>query len=201
MNLLLNTLNNLIPLLGVIFLFTGINAQRINFIIAAFWLSLIGLILHYQTAGGELLGSYFGYQNATLYSINLLVLVASILYLLFRLPLFKKRSYRYLLGLIAACLIIGVAILLTNLWVNAHFIEHKKPGTPVLQVATASPIVYCNYRYVFYRIDNDGKVSYMCPNYYGILPSVGHLDVTPEFVLHHLAQTMETANFRGSKPK
>ena len=186
MNILSNALHDLLPLLGAISLIIGIKMERVNYIIAALWLCLIALLLHYQTAGGEILGSYFDYQNAAIYSVNIVVLLATILYLFLKLPLFKGTLFRYLTGFISAGLVVGCLLLLINLWINAHFIENRRPGTPVLQIATFTPLDYCSYRYVFYKVGLDGKISYMCPDYYGVIPSVGHLDVLPDVVLNHL---------------
>ncbi len=194
MNSLLSALHNLLPLLGIIFLVIGIRADRINYIIAALWLSLIALLLHYQTAGGEILGSYFGYANAAVYTANLLVLIISLFCLFYKLPIFQSKKSRYAIGFISASVVIGSLLLLTNIWINAFFIENRRPGTPIMQVATFKLLNYCTYRYAFYKIGMDGKVSYMCPDYYGVFPSIGHLDVLPNFVVNHLAQPVSTQN-------
>jgi hypothetical protein len=186
MNTLSNALHDLLPLLGAISLIIGIKRKNFNYIIAALWLSLIALLLHYQIAGGELLGSYFGYQNAAIYTVNILILLITTLYLFFKLPLFQGKTFRYLTRFISAGLIVGSLLLLINLWINACFIENRRPGTPVLQIATFTPLGYCSHRYVFYRVGVDGKISYMCPDYYGIIPSVGHLEVLPDVVINHL---------------
>ena len=188
MNTLSDILHDVLPLLGVILLFIGIKLNRINYIVSALWLSLIGFMLHYQTAGGEILGSYFGYKNAAIYSINLLVLITSLLFLFFKLPLLQGRRLRYATGFTSACLVVGSFLLLTNLWINARFIENRRPGTPILQIATFTTLDYCSYHYVFYKVRNDGKISYMCPNYYGIIPSIGQVDISPSLILNHLVE-------------
>ena len=191
MDTLSNVLHDLLPLIGVILLVIGIKMKRFNYIIAALWLSLIALMLHYQTAGGEILGSYFGYKNATIYTLNLAVLIITILYLLFKLPILQGRLARYVTGFLSTGLIIGGLLILTNLWINALFIENRLPGTPVFQVASFAPLNYCSYHYVFYKVGTDKKISYMCPDHYGIIPSVGHLDVLPDVVLKQLAQRIK----------
>jgi hypothetical protein len=191
MNSLQSILHDLLPLLAAIALVMGIRMKRVNYILTALWVSLIALVLHYQTAGGEILGSYFGYKNSAIYSINIIVLIVSILYLLGKVPFFQTKLPHLLTGFISAFLVIAAGLLLINLWVNAVFIENKHPDTPILQVATMTSLNYCNYRYVFYRIGKDGKIGYLCPNYYGIIPSVGHLDVTPDFILNHLTASIK----------
>lgn len=188
MDTLAHILHIVLPLLGIILLFLGLKKQRPNYIIGALWLSLIALLIHYQAAGGEILGSYFDYKNATIYSINLCILISTLIYLFFKLPMLQKKSIRCFTGLISAFLIVGAAILLINLWVNAYFIENRREGTPIMQVASFAPLQYCNYRYVFYKVGADDRISYLCPNHYGILPSIGYLDVSPEFLLNHLTR-------------
>lgn len=188
MNTLSNILHHLLPLLSVILLVIGIKIERVNYIIAALWLSLIALVLHYQTAGGEILGSYFGYQNASIYTLNLLVVITTLVYLFIKIPIFQGNLFRYVTGIFSSCLIVGSVFLLINLWINACFIENRRPGTPVLQIARLTPLNYCTHRYLFYKVSVDGQISYMCPNHYGIIPSIGHLDSLPDVILNQSAQ-------------
>ncbi len=188
MDTLSNLLHELLPLIGVVLLIAGLNLHRINYLIAALWLSLIAMLLHYQTAGGEILGTYFGYKNAAIYTLNLLVLISTLLCLFFKLPLFQGKLSRYIASFLSACLILGSLLLLINLWMNAHFIENRKLGTPIMQVATFGPLSYCGYRHVYYKVDLDNQINYMCPNYYKIIPSIGHLDISPELLLNQLTR-------------
>ena len=190
MNTLSNILHDIFPVLGVILLLIGMKTDRINYLIAALWISLIALLLHYQTAGGEILGAYFGYKAAAVYTLNLLVLITTLLCLFFKLTRLQSKLSRYAAGFVSSCIIVSSLLLLTNLWINAFFIENRHPDTPIMQVATFTPPSYCAYRYIFYKVGLDGKISYMCPNYYGIIPSIGHLDVSPNFVLNHLSQQL-----------
>lgn len=201
MDRLSNSLHVLFPLLGIALLVAGIMAKRTNYIIGALWLSLIALVLHYQTAGGEILGTYFGYKNAAIYSANLIVLITTLLYLFFKLPLLQKNPARHLTGFISACLVVGSILLLINLWMNACFIENRRTGTPIMQVATFKPIDYCTYRYIFYKVGLDGHINYMCPNHYGIIPSVGQLEVPPGFLLNHLTRPSKTETKVDNKRK
>ncbi len=198
MNMLLDLLHDWLPALAVIMLVVGLKKDSINYIIAALWVSLIALLLHYQTAGGEILGTYFNYRNAGIYSINLLVLMTTLLCLFYKLPIFHGKCSRYATALVSICLVIASLLLLINLWINACFIEHRSPGTPIMQVATFTKLPYCNYRYVFYKVNTDNKISYLCPNYYGIIPSVGKLDVSSKLLLKQLGQDMK-AKFEMDK--
>lgn len=191
MDQLSRLLHDSLPLLAVILLIVGLTKQRINYLISALWLSLIALLLHYQTAGGELLGTYFNYTNSAIYTLNLVVLITTILCLFYKLPLFQGKRIRYATGLFSVCLIIGGLLLLINLWINARFVETRRPGTPIMQVAAFTPLSYCSYRYVFYKVALDGKIGYLCPNYYGVIPSAGTLDLSPAFLLNQLGQQLK----------
>lgn len=186
MEILANLTHVLLPCLGFILLITGMRMGRINYAIGALWLSLIALLLHYQSAGGEILGTYFNYKNAFIYSFNLTILITTILYLFLKLPLLQRKPIRYGTGLASAFLVVGGLLLLTNLWTNAYFIENRRIGTPIMQVASFKQLDYCAYRYVFYKVSLDGGIAYMCPNHYGIIPSIGYLKTSPDFLLNHL---------------
>lgn len=195
MNLLFGWIHILLPFFGAVLLIMGVKNRQTNYLIASLWLSLIAILLHYQTAGGELLGSYFCYKNALLYSFNLIILIVSLVCLFFKVPFLHQTLIRYLTGFISAGLVVVGIIFLVNLWVNAFFIENRSENSPIMQVATFKPLDYCQYKYIFYRVDKNGGISYLCPNYYMIIPSTGHLKVSPDFLIRHLSQT------RSDKPR
>lgn len=175
------------PFLTFLLLVIGLKTERKNYILAALWLSLIASILHYQTANGEILGSYFDYWQALIYSMNLTVLLLSLMYFIIALGFETSvQSIRYALSLLAATLIIAVTILLANIWFNAWFLSDRMPNTPLLQVATSNKLDYCNYKYVFYKVSSAGTVDYMCPQRFGVLPSRGVLDRVPKYILKQL---------------
>ncbi|KTD61814.1 hypothetical protein [Legionella spiritensis] len=183
----INYLQIIFPVLTVLLLVAGLFSRRKNLILAALWISLIVIIFQYQIANGEILGSYFNYGQATIYSINLAVLLTSLLYIILTLEADTiSRSSRFIIGLFSATLVTGGFLLLFNIWFNAHFLADKKPDTPLLQVATFQKLDYCNYKYVFYKINNQGKIYYMCPNRYGLLPSQGLMEKAPLYVIKQL---------------
>lgn len=192
MDLLSTLLHIPLPVIAAILLVVGMNKKEINFIITALWLSLIALIIHYQTAGGEILGSYFNYLNASIYSLNIIILIATVFCLFLQHQHLQGTRIRYFTGFISAFFVAGSVLLLINLWINAYFIENRSPNTPIIQVATFTPLSYCSYRYLFYKIGKDGTINYMCPNYYGMIPSLGTIDISPDFLLNHLAQQVKT---------
>jgi len=194
MDMFSTILHTILPPLAAILLVIGMKKREINFIISALWLSLIALILHYQTAGGEILGSYFNYKNATIYSLNIIVLIATLFCLFFQHHQLQGTRIRYFTGFISAFFVAGSLLLLINLWINAYFIENRSPNTPIIQVATFTALPYCNYRYLFYKIGQDGVINYMCPNYYGMIPSLGTIEISPDFLLNHLAQQVKIKN-------
>lgn len=66
------------------------------------------------------------------------------------------------------------------------FIENKMAGTPIIQVALINKPDYCSSKYVFYKVNLDSSIMYLCPNYYGLIPSVGSLAVGPDFIAAQL---------------
>ena len=197
MALLSGSLYYLMLMASGIFLILGIKKDRINYIISALWLSVIALLLHYQAAGGEILGSYFGYKNAAIYGLNLIVMVITIICLFLKVPLFQNKNIRIITTLVAIIISLGSLILIINLSINAFFIENRRFGTPILQVATFKKNDYCGYRYIFYKVTTDGKINYMCPDHYLIFPSVGELNTSPEYVLKNLLQDLQSKNVKN----
>ena len=157
-----------------------------NFVLIALWVSLVMILLQYQMAGTEILGSYFNYRHALIYSLNLVILLIALIYLLLQLPFLKSRYSQAAVALMIAFFITGSILLMINLWFNAHFIETRQPNTAVMQVVSFTPPPYCPYRYVFYKVGLDKQIYYLCPNYYGLIPSTGKVDEVPEFIVRQL---------------
>ncbi len=176
----------LFPLIALILLIIGIKRKAIYYVISALWLSLIALVIHFQTSGGEILGSYFNYLNAAIYSANLLVLLISLLCVIAHLSS-ENIFFKYLGSLIKSVIVIGTVLVISNLWINAYFIENRMDGIPVMQVALLQKPEYCSYRYIFYKVATDGTVLYLCPNHYGFIPSIGHLNISPDFITTQLS--------------
>ncbi|KTD52410.1 type I secretion system LssZ [Legionella rubrilucens] len=180
------------PFFTLMLLVIGLTTQHRNSLLAALWLSLIATILHYQTARGEILGSYFDYKQAAIYTVNLLVLLISSIYLVAAsIRASARKVLRFATSLFFACFVTGALLLLVNIWVNAHFLSDRMPNTPILQVAAFKKMDYCDYRYVFYKVSQEGKISYMCPNHYGLVPSEGSLDAAPQFVIKQLPPQLQ----------
>ncbi|CEK10677.1 hypothetical protein [Legionella hackeliae] len=183
----------LLPALALLVFTLGLKFRRNNYVLVALWISLIALILQYHASGGEILGSYFNHMHAAAYSLNIIVLLASIFFFMFTFLIGKINNLlQYGIGLVGAVLVTGSVLLLINLWINANFVENRLPGTPILQVATFNKPSYCGYKYVFYKINANGKVEFMCPNHYGLLPSVGELETAPDFVIKQLPKQLQT---------
>lgn len=175
-----------LPIVALILLVWGIIKKAIYYIISALWLSLIALIIHYQNFGGEILGSYFDYTNACIYSLNLIVLASAIISIIAHLST-ETGVLKYFATLSQALIVLASVLIISNLWINASFIADKMEGTPIIQVALMKKPSYCNYKYIFYKIAQDGSTDYLCPNYYGLIPKVGHLAVSPDFVATQLS--------------
>ncbi|MCL5272456.1 MAG: type I secretion system protein LssZ, partial [Gammaproteobacteria bacterium] len=183
---LAKVIHSLFPLIALVLLVIGVQRKAIYFVISALWLSLIALVIHFQTSGGEVLGSYFDYINATIYSVNLIILLISFIYVIDHLNS-ENSFFKYLSSLVKSIIVIGSILVVTNVWINAYFIENKMEGTPVMQVALLQKPDYCTYRYIFYKVAADGTVLYLCPNHYGLIPSIGHLDISPDFITTQLS--------------
>lgn len=197
---LLDIIHLLFPLLGALILLFGLKLKRKNYFILSLWLSLIALILHYRASGGEILGSYFNYSHAAVYSFNLIVLITSVICLLQNsIQEFSNKSLGYAVGLFSAVLVTGTTLLLINLWINASFVEQRLAGTPILQIATFNKQPYCSYKYVFYKVGSDNVVRFMCPNHYGLLPSIGRLQTTPNFIINQLPGQLQKKFVENSR--
>ncbi|QMT60417.1 MULTISPECIES: type I secretion system protein LssZ [unclassified Legionella] len=174
-------IQSLFPLIALVLFIIGIKRHAIYYIISSLWLSLIALLIHFQFSGNEIFGTYFNYLNAGIYSFNLLILLLALIQVISHLSI-NAPAFKYAYTFVNALLVVGAFILISNLWINAFFIENKMEGTPVMQVALFDKPGYCDSKYVFYKIDRDSSVAYLCPNYYGLLPSVGHLATSPDFI-------------------
>jgi hypothetical protein len=181
MYMLAQVIHCFFPIIALFLLIIGIKNNAIHYIISSLWLSIIALALHFQASGGQILGSYFNYTNATIYTLNLLVLFIALLRVIIHLRI-NHYLLRFFSSLFSASIVIGILLVLTNLWINALFIENRLKGTPVMQVALFNKPDYCGYRYVFYKVALDGSVHYLCPEHYGLIPSTGRLSVNPDFI-------------------
>lgn len=183
---ILSVIYSILPLVGLMLLFTGIRKKVVSYVISSLWISLIALIIHFNTAGGEILGSHFNYRNAFNHTINMAILCVSLIYIFSNLTR-DNTSYKYIASFVQSCVVIGSFLLVINIWINAYFIENRMPGSPVMQVAMMGKPDYCGYKYIFYKIAEDGSVNYLCPNHYGLIPSVGHLNVIPDYIATQLS--------------
>lgn len=186
MNTLAKVIHFLFPLISLVLLIIGINRKAIYYIISALWLSLIALIIHFESSGGQILGNSFNYLNATIYSINFFILLVALIRVISHLSI-DSEWFRYVSSFFKSFIVIACLLVITNLWINAYFIENRMEGTPIMQVATFNKTEYCAYRYVFYKVSVDGSVMYLCPNHYGLIPSIGKLTVSPDFIATQLS--------------
>jgi hypothetical protein len=188
MNNLSLVLNDVLTILGAIVLLMGFRKNNLYYVLLSLWIALLAFFIDYKNAGGEILGSYFDYHHAFMYSINIIVILAALGFTLITLAKQGRNLLRILSGFLGAALVTGGLILLINLWINANFVENRLPGTAIIQVISNSPPEYCHYQYVFYSLNTNNKVSYLCPNFYGLVPSTNTLETPPEFIAKHLAK-------------
>lgn len=171
------------PLIALILLIIGIKRKMINYIISSLWICIIALLIHYQFSGYQIFGVYFDFMNASIYTFTMIVLIMCLIKIISHLSI-DKLALRYLTSFINAVIVIGAGIVIINLWLNAFFIESKKPNTPIMQIASTKKLPYCDYKFVLYKITPEDKVMYLCPDYYGLLAGVGTLNETPSFLMH-----------------
>lgn len=186
MQLITTTTHFLLPFLSLILLISGLIHRRINYVLISLWVTLVVLLIQYYQAGGEILGNYFHYTQAAFYTVNLFMLVTALTFLCFHLPFRPSKLYRSGITLFLAGIVTSVFLMLVNVWINARFVADKMPGTAIIQVVTFTPPDFCEHRYVFYKINKQAQVSYLCPNHYGFIPSVGYLEVAPNFMINQL---------------
>lgn len=178
------------PLIALVNLVIGIKRKSIQYVIASLWVSLIAVLLHVQFSGNQIFSTYFDYTNATIYSFTLIILLIALTRILTHLGI-AHVLFRYVTTFANALLVVAAFLVIINVWINAFFIENKKEGTPIMQVALFEKPSYCHYKYVFYKVIPDDTVMYLCPNYYGLIARMGHLSTSPGFVtnqLHLLSQ-------------
>lgn len=175
----------LLSFMAMFFLMYGINRKKEDIVSLGLWSTVGALLLLYNRSHGEILGVFFNYTNSILYTINLLILILSLSFILLHNETIQnKRVYKYL-GYGATSFLIALgSLLLVNVWINAIFIENKHPNFPILQIANLGDNPYCSYRYVFYKTDTEGVTKLLCPNHYGLVPSVKTVEQLPSFITH-----------------
>lgn len=186
----LEYLDVLFSLVTLCCLIMGWARSKIALLMTSLWLSFAQLLLLYYYSGQEILGSYFSYERSGLYTLDLLVFFTA-------LCLFQRRAKTKLnrrgiwrisqLGL--AGLACAITVLLINLGINAWFLHNRAPQSPVLQVANMQPLRYCEYGYVYYKLDKRQRVQYLCPNRFGLIASTGTLPELPDFFKGYLPLT------------
>lgn len=176
--------------LNLLCLVFGWVKNKMAMLMTALWLSLAQLILLYYYSGQEILGSYFSYQRAGLYALDMLIffIVLFLFHIKAKTRLLQRRLWRASqFGLVG--LAFGITMLLGNLGVNAWFLHNRAPQSPVLQVANMQSLRYCDYSYVYYKIDTNQHVQYLCPNGFGLIASTGTLSELPDFFKVYLPST------------
>ena len=186
MFLLASIIHYLLPIAALFSLIWGLKKTAIYYVISALWLSFIALLLHYQHSGGQVLGTYFDLTNSLLYTLDLIILATSVICIIEHL---SKTSLNIKFIPLVLQLFIALAsiIMIFNLGINAYFLTDRLNGTPIIQVALMDKPDYCGYKYIFYKIDKNGSTDYLCPNYYGLIPKIGHLEDNPEFIARQLS--------------
>lgn len=188
-----NIIHLLLPVLGVILLVIGLKTHNKIYVLVCLWIAAVGTMLHYHSSDSQILGSYFGYIHSSLYTINLLLLLFSTLYILYSYTKnLHSQKFHYVKDIISTLTTLGIITIIINVWLNAFFIENRLIGTPVLQIATFGHLDYCDYPYVFYKINKKNQLDYLCPNHFGLIPSLGTLKIIPDYILQQLPVSLQS---------
>ncbi|MFT4058266.1 MAG: type I secretion system protein LssZ [Legionella sp.] len=186
------------PFIALVLLIIGEQRRAIHYIVSSLWLSLIALLIHFQFSGNQIFSTYFDYMNASIYSFTLFILLLALIRIITHLCM-SSSSFKYLGSFLNAFFMVGALLVITNLWINAFFIEHKKERTPIIQVALFDKPSYCHYKYVFYKVIPDNSVMYLCPNYYGLIASIGRLEDSPDFIMSRFNLSAKKTSARPIK--
>lgn len=200
MYILLQVVHFILPLIAAVMLIYGIKKDNSLYTSAALWISLLTLAVHYEVSGGEILGSYFDYVNASIYSFNLFVFLFASIYILSSFDI-ENIILRTLNAILKTAIVAGFVILFCNLWINAYFVEQKMDGTPVLEVALPKGNHLCQHRHIFYIVNQNGGLEFLCPNEFVFLPGLGKISIIPEHVLNQLPGTILDNLLIKQKPK
>ena len=111
----------MIDIFPLIALLIGMRFNLYYLVYFALFLSAGTVYIIYQNAGNGLFSSYFFYDNAMLYTLNILTVLLGLLYILFKLD---NTTRHYYVVITSSCLIFAVIVLLYNVWINAHFVEN-----------------------------------------------------------------------------
>lgn len=196
MNIVLIVINYLLPLFALTLLFIGLWKQLKRFVFTALLISLLAIVLQYEIAGGELLGTYFNYHNAVIYTLSFIILLTALSYLFIKNKRLQGKYIRYPAGILLVILIGASFIILINIWINASFIANKLPGTSIIQVATFHELNHCKNNYIFYKVDSTGKLLYLCPNHYGLIAKTGIVSARPELIIRQMTQHHTPNSFK-----
>lgn len=173
----------ILSLIGVVATLFGLRHHKKEAMHIGLWFTIFAMVLLYNLADGEILGTFFNYENSILYSINLLVLVVILSYLFLTSNWIQKRQWFHYLAYFGILLIVAAgSVLLINVWMNARFIETKNNALPIIQVANYGNNPHCEYQYVFYKMNNQGTIEYLCPNHYFLIPKVGVVSSIPDYI-------------------
>ena len=164
----------------------GIFRKKMTFVLVALMAAISSIIIHYMQAGGEIFGNYFDYTNAAIYTLNFIVLLFALIFIMSNEQWHKRKYLKYPAFLILFLLWIAALIIIANVWTNAFFIHNKQYQTKVIEVAFFEDIAYCNKRIVFFKINPKDEIEFLCPNHYHIMAKRGQLTNVPKLIKDQL---------------
>lgn len=110
------------PLIALMLLIIGVKRNAISYVISSLWLSLIAILIHFQVIGDQIFGTYFNYTNAAIYSLNVIILLLSLIQIISHLST-RGNALKYTCSLVNAALVVGTLFVITNLWINAFLLK------------------------------------------------------------------------------
>lgn len=182
----------LLPILALTLFIVGLLKKEGSFITFSIWVAVVSIFIEVRGSELKLFGNFFDYQQAFLFSLNVLTIIAALSTICFY--KLKAKSLMIVIPVslsIAFITTVGIVASI-NVWTNAFFFKSKHPKSAIMEVVNFNPPEYCESTYIFYRINKEKKVDYLCPYYYhSFLPKIGTLEEPPVFIEQHLGRLLQ----------
>ena len=188
---LMNVINYILPFFAFVLIVFGIMKSKMRFVLVALIVAIFAIVIQYEHAGGELFGRYFDYTHAAIYTVNFIVVISALLYILSGEKVLKAKSLRYPAAVVIAILVVASCIIVMNVWINAFFIKDRLLNTDVIEVGYFEKPLYCNNSVVYYKLNTKYQIEYLCPNYYLLIAKRGYLETTPKLLKEQLLKSVK----------
>ena len=102
MQAIMTVIHYLLPFFAFILMLFGVIKNKLSYVLVAMITAIIAILFQYHIAGGEIFGNYFDYTNAAIYTINIIVVISALLFLLTLEQSRMKKAVRYPAAIIIA---------------------------------------------------------------------------------------------------